>query len=264
MPFPLAHPAATLPFRRWCPRYFDFSALVVGSLVPDLASSIDHLEYFSHTILGSFVFCLPLGLLTLWILRQVRAPLIATLPNPHRAVLLSFRAVAPNSLIQIMASLLLGSWLHIAWDLFTHDHSWLVRYSVLSSVTIEGVRLNHLVWLLSSIIGVAILFVEYLSLVRKKKRHLRGPSRPDRRAWAFWLGILLLPFVGAVPLALHDPTYYHGAFLPFLAVYYFSCCYVTLGVIGFLVKYLHMQGASGVNKFYEDGCQGKRSVSTGE
>ena len=36
MPFPLAHPAAVLPFRRYCSRWLNFPALVIGSLVPDL------------------------------------------------------------------------------------------------------------------------------------------------------------------------------------------------------------------------------------
>jgi hypothetical protein len=35
MPFPLAHPVAVLPFRRYCPRFFSLPALVAGSLVPD-------------------------------------------------------------------------------------------------------------------------------------------------------------------------------------------------------------------------------------
>jgi len=237
MPFTLAHPAAALPFRRWCPRYLDFSALVVGCLVPDLATSMtDYLEYFSHTILGSFIFCLPVGLLTLWIFRQVRTPLISTLPNPHRDILLSIRTVAPNSLIQDIVSLLLGSWLHIAWDSFTHGHSWLVRHSVLSSVTVEGLPLNRLVWLLSSVIGVAIPLVMYLSLVRRRNPPTKSVSLSEWRAYAFWLGILLLPFAGALPLTFHDPGYSHNRFVSFLAMYYLSCCYLTLAAAGFLIN----------------------------
>ena len=138
MPFPLAHPAAVLPFRRWCPKHLDFLALVIGSLIPDLASSVDDLEYFSHTLLGSFVLCLPIGLLTVWIFRQIRDPLIATLPNPHRELALSFLPWRSAPLFQIALSLLLGGWLHDLWDLFTHDHSWLVRRGLLSSVSVAA------------------------------------------------------------------------------------------------------------------------------
>jgi hypothetical protein len=241
MPFPLAHPAATLPLRRWCPRFLDFSALVVGSLVPDLAACIDDWDYFSHTILGSFVFCLPVGLLTLWIFYQIRAPLVATFPNPHRDALSPLCVAGPNSFIRIVVSLLLGSWLHIIWDLLTHEHSWLVRHSVLSSITFGGLRLNHVIWLFSSIIGVAMLFVTYLSLLRKGNTPTKGFLGSDCRAYAFWIAILSVPFVGAVPLTFHDPTYYHGAFFPFLAMYYFGCCYLTLIVAGLLIKYQQRQ-----------------------
>ena len=238
MPFTLAHPAAALPFRRWCPRYLDFSALVVGCLVPDLATSMtDYLEYFSHTILGSLVFCLPVGLLTLWIFRQVRAPLISTLPNPHRDILLSIRTVPPGSLVQVMVSLLLGSWLHIAWDSFTHDHSWLVRHSVLSSFTVGRMPLNHLLWLLSSLIGVAVPLVMYLALVRRRRTLIKSVSLSEWRAYTFWLGIILLPFAGALPLTFHDKDYSRNTFVSFLAMYYFSCCYLTLATAGFLIKY---------------------------
>lgn len=255
MPFPLAHPAATLPLRRWCPRYFAFSALVVGSLVPDLAASIDDWEYFSHTILGSFVFCLPVGLLTLWILRQVGGPLVATLPSPHREVLLPFCVAPPNSAIQMIMSLLLGSWLHIVWDLFTHDYSWLVRHSVLSSVTVKGLRLNHLVWLFSSVIGVAILSVAYVSLLRRSNARTNNLSGSDGHAYAFWLGLLLLPLLGAVPLTLHDSTYSNGAFLRYLAMHYFSCCYLTLALVGFVVKHRQRQQDTGVGH-----CNGSAQV----
>ena len=238
MPFPLAHPAATLPFRRWCPQYLNFSALVVGSLVPDLATSLsDSLEYFSHTILGSFIFCLPIGLLTFWIFRQVFTPVIATLPNPHRDVLRSICIVEPNSFIQIVVSLLIGIWLHIVWDSFTHDHSWLVRHSVLSSTMIAGLPLNRIVWLLSSIAGVAIPLLMYLSILRRRKGCTKSCSSQEWRAYAFWLGVLSLPLAGAIPLTLKDPGYSHRNLVSFLAMYYFSCFYLTVAGLGFFMKY---------------------------
>jgi len=240
MPFPLAHPAATLPFRPWCPRYLNFAALVVGSLVPDLAASMSDLEYFSHTILGSFVFCVPVGLLTLWIFRQVRIPLIAMLPNPHRDVLLSVQSIAPSSLSRTVVSLVFGSWLHIAWDALTHDHSWIVRHSILSSVIVGGVPLNHLVWLCSSVVGVAIPLGMYLALVRKRNKSATSISLAEPSEWrlyGFWFGVLMLPFAAAIPLTLHDPGYSGNNFVRYVAMYYMSCCYLTLAVTGFVLRH---------------------------
>jgi hypothetical protein len=244
MPFPLAHPAAVLPFRRWCPRYLDFVALVIGSLVPDLASSINDLEYFSHTLLGSFVLCLPLGLLTVWLFRQVRDPLIATLPNPHREVALSFRPWRVVPLVQVVFSLLLGIWLHIFWDLFTHDHSWIVRRGLLSSFVVAGMPLNKLLWLLSSLIGSVTVLIAYFLLVRRRTGGTEFFPQSERHRYFLWMGILIIPIAAAVPLALVDPTYSHGAFLRFFAMYYFSCAYLTLVIVGFAMRYRHAQNAA--------------------
>lgn len=66
MPFPVAHPAAVSPLRRYCPRYLCFPALVAGSLAPDVGYVFGHrhVDWFSHRFwAGSFGFCLPAGLL---------------------------------------------------------------------------------------------------------------------------------------------------------------------------------------------------------
>jgi hypothetical protein len=86
MPFPVAHPAAVLPLRRYCPRYLSFPALVVGSLSPDFGYVFGHLQVdrFSHRFwAGSFGFCLPAGLLIVWVFYLVRAPLLAILPGRY-------------------------------------------------------------------------------------------------------------------------------------------------------------------------------------
>jgi len=238
MPFPLAHPAATLPLRRWCPQYFDFPALVVGSLTPDLATSIDDLEYFSHTLLGTFAFCLPIGLLTLWIFHRVRLPTVSTLPNPHQAALLRLCTGPPNSWAHIIISLLLGSWLHIVWDLFTHDHSWLVNHVALLSFPLAGVAVNHLCWLLSTLAGSASLFAMYLSLLRKEHPGPWPFSPRERRAYILWLCIFTLPLAGAVPLALHEaaPAYSTSVLIRYLAMYYMGCAYLTLALAGFFFR----------------------------
>jgi hypothetical protein len=236
MPFPLAHPAATLPLRRWCPKYLDFPSLIVGSLTPDLAASIDDWEYFSHTAFGSLVFCLPVGLLTLWIFHKVRTPIVTSLPNPHRNALLPLCAAPVSSPLAVIISLLVGSWLHITWDLFTHDHSWLVQKVPLLSLSLGGVPLNHLLWLLSSFIGITILLVRYISLLQKADTGSSVFSRAERWAYARWCGVPLLPLAGAVPLALHDPSYSTHNLVRFVAMYYGGCIYITLAAVGFFLK----------------------------
>ncbi len=221
MPVPLAHPAAVLLCRRWYPRYLDLAALVVGSLVPDLACSVADLEYFSHTLLGSFVFCLPAGLLTVWILQQIRDPLIATLPKPHRDVFLSFRPWRSVPRMHTLFSLFLGTWSHDVWDLFTHDHSWLVRGGLLSPYSISGIPVNRIFWFVSSLLGSTLVITKYLVLVRKQIASSKDTTRPEYRAYVFWLWIVTIPIGGALSLTFLAPTYSHASF-PAL------CCYGLL------------------------------------
>ena len=239
MPFPLAHPAAILPLRRWCPRYLDFSALVVGSLTPDLATFIDDWEYFSHTIAGSFVFCLPVGLLTFWVFHRVRRPLVSTFPNPHRATLLPLCASHPNSFFPVILSLVVGSWLHIVWDLFTHDHSWLRFQIPFLFLRVAGLPLNQLIWLLSSLSGSVVLVATYLSLLQKRGVSWWHVPATERRAYARWFCIFILPLAGSIPLALHDlrHTLAMGSLARYLAMYYLGCAYLTLAVTGFFFKF---------------------------
>lgn len=85
MPFTLAHPAAVLPLHRRLRRRASLSALVVGSITPDLA-------YFlplgvsgsqSHSALGLLVFCLPVGMLAWGVYLMVLRPFILGLiPRP--------------------------------------------------------------------------------------------------------------------------------------------------------------------------------------
>ena len=44
MPWTLSHPAIVLPLRRFSPRPFDFAALVIGSMTPDIGFYIDRFD----------------------------------------------------------------------------------------------------------------------------------------------------------------------------------------------------------------------------
>jgi Domain of unknown function (DUF4184) len=105
------------------------------------------------------VFCLPVGLLRLWIFHKVRTHVVITFPNPHCNALLPPVHCHSQFSSYGYDVVLVGSWLHITWDLFTHDHSWLVQKIPLLSFSLGGVSLNHLIWLLSSLIGTIVLLV---------------------------------------------------------------------------------------------------------
>ena len=67
MPWTFAHPVAVLPLRRFCPAQFNFAALAIGALTPDFGFYVNlfSLATDAHTLLGSFLVCLPTGLVLL-------------------------------------------------------------------------------------------------------------------------------------------------------------------------------------------------------
>lgn len=109
------------------------SALIVGTMAPDF-------EYFlrlrsgsgwGHTIPGAFGLSLPLGLAVLWLYhRFAKLPIAALLPVPLELRLgqelqpFRFR----GRFFLIVLSMLAGIATHLAWDSFTHSHTWLFHH----------------------------------------------------------------------------------------------------------------------------------------
>lgn len=131
MPFPLAHPAAVLPLRRFCPRQLDFPALIIGSLVPDIGYCFPSLDLgeFSHRFLsGAFCFDLPVGLLLCLVFYSCRRPATGLLPDFYRQAISPLCCRPVGLLWTIAVSLLVGTWTHLLLDSFTHGDGWLVEH----------------------------------------------------------------------------------------------------------------------------------------
>ena len=129
MPFTLAHPAAILPFRRFCPRFLSFPALLVGSVIPDAGYWSGPLELgsFSHSFAGGFLFDLPAGLLMLAAIYLLRSPMERRLAPAYRELFEALWRRPLGSPVIVLFSLLVGIWTHLLWDSFTHNHGWLVE-----------------------------------------------------------------------------------------------------------------------------------------
>src|SRR5437868_2239063 len=129
MPFTLAHPAAVLPLRRFCPRVLNFPALLVGSVVPDIGYWSGPLELgeFSHSATGSFALDLPAGVVMLAAIYLLRSPVRPRLPAQYRVFLDPVWDRPRGTFLAILISLFIGIWTHLLWDSFTHNHGWLVE-----------------------------------------------------------------------------------------------------------------------------------------
>lgn len=189
MPLTIAHPCAVLPFAKLCPRYLNFAALVCGSMSPDLAYAFQqyHFSAQAHTVAGSFLLDLPTGLVLLLIYYCSKDLIASQLPVPHRQFWLSLpsgRSLAKahgsfsdslKTFAAVYFSLLLGSWTHIIWDSFTHQHGFAVESLPLLSrdlLTVAGMHLQlyKILQYACSGAGLVVLVSVYFSRLKAMKR----------------------------------------------------------------------------------------------
>lgn len=157
-----------MPLRRYCPRWLSFPALVIGSVTPDVGYLFGETRggALSHGLLGSIVFCLPVGLLMIALFYWLRTPLVRMLPGPYRQPLLPLCQRPAGSPWAIVISLLIGVWTHLLWDSFTHTNGWAVQHlpalsSQVAFVAGRRVRVCHLLWYGCSFAGMVWLFVAF-------------------------------------------------------------------------------------------------------
>lgn len=169
MPFPLAHPAAVLPLRRFAPQWLCFPALVIGSMAPDLGYLFERWDMsdVAHRFIGSAVFSLPVGLLVYVLFRVLRVPLVKTLPERWRDAFLPLCQHPLGSWYAVVISIILGAWSHFLWDSFTHKDGWLTMHFTFLQAPVAMVgyrhfRVCHLLWYLSTLGGVA--WITFFSL----------------------------------------------------------------------------------------------------
>ena len=164
MPFPLAHPAAVLPFRRF--KGLNFSALVIGTLVPDIGYLFAAGSRLSHDALGGILFGLPVGLLILTAFYAFRASLVVRMPEGVRRSLLPHCRRAAGPVWIAVLSLVIGIWTHVVWDSATHTDGWLVEHIPVLSLPVfhfdgRTARVCAVLWYGSSFVAVGWLFMAF-------------------------------------------------------------------------------------------------------
>jgi hypothetical protein len=127
VPLTIAHPIAAIPLRRPLGRMGVLSALVIGSLTPDLPLYLPlSPSRVTHSALALLWFCLPAGIVGYLLFdRVLDRPLRALLPDGVRSRLASTneRARPPAWSPAVLISLLIGAVTHSLWDTFTHGAS---------------------------------------------------------------------------------------------------------------------------------------------
>ena len=205
MPFTLSHPAAALPFRSVLGSLGSASALVAGSMVPDLPYfvplGIDGPE--SHSAAGILWFDLPAGI-ALWVIYAVlvRAFVLDLLPlgvlrrldHPEGRPILAARR-----LVAVAVSVVVGATTHVVWDAFTHASgagvdlfpSLGTPVRVLDGYAPETYTLLQLG---SSLGGLVVLGIWAVRWYRRTPPRVEAtPSRLPRAVRALALAAVLMP-----------------------------------------------------------------------
>lgn len=248
MPWTLSHPAAVLPLRRLSPRPLNFAALVVGSMTPDIGFYINRFDLsdLAHTLPGSFIACLPTGVVMLFIFYLFSRPVCYVLPSPHRQSLFPLCPDFPKGLIPwaiILLSLLIGAWTHNIWDAFTHENGWFVeRIPWLQQPVMQLGSLTVPVYLVlqevSTVVGFVIIVLAYWLWLRRRPASPSAAAETDEWRYLFWLAIIALSLVISVPAAVHyaKSTSLHdvrfGRSIVFRIAIYSSAVALPLSLIG--------------------------------
>ena len=187
MPFTPTHVAAIIPVAFLGRRWFPFSALAIGAMVPDLPLYLPGaLDYqVTHSPAGLVAICLPVGILCFLCFQLImKRPLIALLSLKLRQRLATFDQPLFRPSLRFFAgvsgAILVGAATHLIWDSFTHQGRWGVRLIPelnLSILYIGGVELRgyKLAQYGSTILGLpamALLLVHWLG------RRRRAPVTP--------------------------------------------------------------------------------------
>ena len=260
MPFTLSHPAAIIPFAR---QRLVLSALVVGSMSPDFLYFINLAPrgQFGHTPAGVFLFCLPLGMLTLWLFHTLmKWPLLSLCPQALQERLMGpaqgFAFLSLSRQLLIVLSILIGAGTHLLWDGFTHEYGWAVsrlsflRWSVIE-IGARSIPVFKLFQHLSTVIGGGALLYCFLHWMwRAPQEEVRESIQRPARSKLICVSLLL---VSAISLGLlsswwkviqlgyqRRPNAWLGCFV----VGVHSGLFVELVLFGLYWHFIGMQGKS--------------------
>ncbi len=180
MPFTPSHVLAVIPIAFVARPGLPFSALVIGSMIPDLPLYLPVASAYetTHSARGVFTACLPLGIASFLCFQALmKRPMAALLPNwvRRRTAPLEAPILVPSFgfLVRVSAAIVLGAWTHVLWDSFTHQGRWGVEVvPALNQVllTVGDVQLPgyKLLQYASTALGIAALAVLLAAWLRRQ------------------------------------------------------------------------------------------------
>lgn len=207
MPVTSAHPALIYPLRKL--KSFHYSALIIGSCIPDFIHFVPSPFHRGHThdLLNTLILNLPIALFVYLLFHLLlKRPLWDILPDWFQkripASHLEGRFPKRNRWIPILISLYVGIFSHILWDSFTHYYDFGAKYliPILSKelFTISKYTIYPTTFLQhgSSILGT--LFIAYVLYKWFMKQ--KAENKASRKEFAIFLFTIAFATTGAYAL----------------------------------------------------------------
>lgn len=200
MPFPLAHPAAVLPFKRYCPKYLSFPALVAGSLGPDISYAFGEsgMSDIAHSFLGGIAFGCIVGWLMLACYDAFAPLVLVRCPERLRRALLPLCQPSKNGPAIVLLSLCIGTCTHLLLDSSSHTHGWIVGHlailqTPLFSIAGRKAEVCTVLWYGCSYLGVAVLVLALRESQEPANASGNEHARKSHIIEAFLVATLVLP-----------------------------------------------------------------------
>ena len=203
MPFTFSHPAIVLPLTSLPARWYSLTGLVIGSLTPDFEYFLrmDTVGEIGHTLIGIFLFDLPVGLILTFIFHNiVRNSLFVNLPKPLASRLIEFTTFNWNTHFRntwpvVVTSILIGAASHILWDSFTHRGGFFVEVIPTLKRTINVWHYDIGIFSIlqhASTIGGGIAIVYAISTLPIKEK-VNGGINPK-----YWVTVIIIAQLAVV------------------------------------------------------------------
>lgn len=176
MPFTISHAAAALPVSALSKSRLSLAALMIGSMSPDFSYllPVEYNRLETHSLVGLFSFCLPLGL-AIWLcfVTVLERPTLAFLPDAWRTRI-ARTVLTPREIVMAALAIVIGALTHLVWDAFTHSSTPVVEafpgfrdnYLDLGSLRIP---VYYVLQIASSVFGLVVLGIWALNIRRRPR-----------------------------------------------------------------------------------------------
>lgn len=182
MAFTFSHPAAVVFFPK---KHFETSALVIGSMLPDIGYFLPWVEIPRHVFHHDawILALMPIGLLIYFVFHfHVKRTLFQLLPKKIELKFEYFpktRYLAKKTFIKIVYSLMMGILTHILWDGITHHEDFGPKLfpfleDIIEQSTQGTVRLYDLIQYYSSGLGLILMMFYIVNRLAAKKAYFKN------------------------------------------------------------------------------------------